>query len=171
MAARKRKKVHRKKKVASKPKEAHIKTKEPDYMIHLSEPTALRRDVLEALREVILFMQSYEQFLKVQEEKLEAFGQLKLHVKDLNSLVNNKLHMYLPKGKLEALQKEKPKPLSDKEAKHAMKEKRFRPVAPATTIAPTFGTPKVIPQPKEHKELDSLEGQLQDIESQLKDLK
>ena len=47
-----------------------------------------------------------------------------------------------------------------------------RPVAPAPTTAPTFGVQQTAaPVPKEHKELDSLEGQLQDIESQLKDLK
>jgi hypothetical protein len=163
MAARKRK-VNKRKRTTSKRKVVQVKTKEPDYMVQLSEPTALRRDVLEALREVILFMQSYEQFLKVQEEKLEMFDQLKAHVKDLNSLVNNKLPLYLPKGKLDAIQKQIPKPMSDREL-----HPRFANKPVSTT--PTFSTPKTQIKPKEHKELDDLEGQLQDIENQLKGLK
>lgn len=167
MAARKRK-VNKKKRTTSKPKVVQVKTKEPDYMVQLGEPTALRRDVLEALREVILFMQSYEQFLKVQEEKLEMFDQLKEHVKDLNSLVNNKLPLYLPKGKLDAIQKVIPRPVSDREVKHEM-HPTFgnRPIS----TTPTFSTPQTQIKPKEHKELDDLEGQLQDIENQLKGLK
>ena len=34
--------------------------KEPEYMIQISDPKMLRKDLLESLREVIIFMQGYE---------------------------------------------------------------------------------------------------------------
>ncbi len=177
MVARKKKKTTRKRKKSSSHKTrtpAPKKVKEPDYMVQVGEPTALRRDLLEALREVILFMQSYEQFVKVQEEKVEAFSQLKEHTKELNSLVNSKLRVYLPQGKLDAIQRQAPKPMSDHEIKPrislgapAAKSSFPNPQAFAKAAIKMPDTPV---KPKEHSELDDLEGQLKDIEKQLKGL-
>ena len=36
--------------------------KEPEYVVNISDPKGLRKDILETLREVIIFMQSYEKF-------------------------------------------------------------------------------------------------------------
>src|SRR3990167_9497142 len=71
-----------------------------NLMIQLHEPKNLRKDILEGLREIIIFMQGYEAFRMIQEEKVRTFAQLRDDVKSLNSLMDNKLRRYLPKGKL-----------------------------------------------------------------------
>ena len=63
----------------------------------------MRRDILESLREVILFMQGYEKFRKLQEEKIAIFNQLKNDVKELNQMIDSRLRKYFPKGKLKPL--------------------------------------------------------------------
>ena len=74
----------------------------PNFMVQVNEPKALRKDLLESLRETIIFMQGYEAFKKIQEEKVETFTLLKEDIKTLNNLVN-KLKKHLPKGKLTAI--------------------------------------------------------------------
>ena len=68
--------------------------KGPDYVVQISDPKMLRKDVLEGLREVIIFMQGYDQFKKVQEEKTMLFTQLKNEVKDIHYLIDNKLRLF-----------------------------------------------------------------------------
>ncbi len=74
----------------------------PAYMVQLSDPKSIRKDILESLREVIIFMQAHEKFMRIQEEKITLFTQLKNDVKDLNQLIEHKLKKHLPKGKLKA---------------------------------------------------------------------
>jgi hypothetical protein len=119
-------------------------------------------------------MQSYEQFVKVQEDKVDAFSQLKEHTKELNSLINSKLRVYLPQGKLDAITREVLKPISDREIKPRI---RMSPPSaknsfpePITFAKATIKMPQAPVKPKEHSELDDLEGQLKDIETQLKGL-
>jgi len=64
-------------------------SKEPEYMIQVNDPTMVRKDLLESLRETIIFMQGYETIRKIQEEKVALFTQLKLDVNELNNLVEN----------------------------------------------------------------------------------
>src|SRR3989344_6625615 len=97
-----------KRKVASRKlenKTAPAKANEPEYMVQVSDPKMLRKDLLESLREVIIFMQGYEKFRRIQEEKVALFAALKADVHDLNSLIENKLRKYLPQGKLRGLVK------------------------------------------------------------------
>ena len=77
--AKKRKVVKRKIQVQIKTKE-----KEPGFMVRVNEPKLVRKDILESLREVILFMQSYEQFKQVQAEKVATIASLRASVKELN---------------------------------------------------------------------------------------
>ncbi len=88
-------KMTTKKRKTVKRKTAHHKTParqskvhEPNFMIQVSEPKILRKDVLEALRDVIIFMQGYEKFRKIQEEKIATFAQLRDDVKELTSLMD-----------------------------------------------------------------------------------
>ncbi|HLD79183.1 MAG TPA: hypothetical protein VJA18_01350 [Candidatus Nanoarchaeia archaeon] len=129
-----------------------------NLMVQIHEPKNLRKDILEALREIIIFMQGYEAFRKIQEEKVETFAQLRDDVKSLNSLIDNKLRRYVPKGKLAGMVK-----------KPAMPRKEADPVEkePMPMREP-MRMSKPEPQPAENNELDELETQLRDIESRLK---
>ena len=68
---------------------------EPLY-VGVVEPETLRKDILESVRELIQFLQSYEQFKKLKDEKNRTLAILKSDVKDIKSEVE-KLKMYLKK--------------------------------------------------------------------------
>lgn len=120
-------------------------------MVQLSDPKMLRKDILEALREVIIFMQGYEKFRKIQEEKVATFTALRADVKELQGLIEGKLRKYLPKGKLRPL-----KPGKVHEEQPEEPEQREEKAEPEESL------------PEPHHELDRLESQLRDIEGQLK---
>src|SRR3989344_3486429 len=80
-----------------------------NLMVQINEPKNVRKDLLEGLREIIIFMQGYEAFRKIQEEKIAVFVQLKEDVKVLNNLVDSKLRRVLPKGQLVGMTKKMPK--------------------------------------------------------------
>ena len=131
------------------PKKEHL-SGSPEYMVQISDPKMLRKDVLETLREIIVFMQGYEKFKAVQQEKVLTFTELKNHINSLTDL-NNKLKRYFPRGNLPAVAK-KESIISEEEEEPAKKEEKT-----------------IITEPKEKKksELDELENQLRDIEKQL----
>ncbi|MBU1111638.1 MAG: hypothetical protein ABIG93_00155 [archaeon] len=147
MAKRKTVKKYRKTRCAP------VKEKEPGFMVKISEPKLVRKDILESLREVIVFMQSYEQFKHVQDEKVVTISALREMIKDLNNLIN-KLKTKLPKGKLPALKEVSMKESDDEEMEEA----------PAR-VKREF-TPRAAPV--SNGDLDDLESQLKDIENQLK---
>lgn len=137
------------------------KDKGLNLMVQINDPKNVRKDLLEGLREIIIFMQGYEAFRKIQEEKISVFAQLKDDVKSLNNLVDTKLRRLLPKGKLTALGK---KPLTKAEV---VEKEEMEPL-PAPKAQP-----KMMPQPPQQEEernddLDELESQLREIESRLK---
>src|SRR3989344_3494540 len=76
-----------------------------NLMVQVSDPKNVRKDLLEGLREIIIFMQGYEAFKKIQEEKIAVFAQLRDDVKVLNNQVDSKLRRLLPKGKLNGMVK------------------------------------------------------------------
>lgn len=133
------------------------KDKGLNLMVQVSDPKNVRKDLLEALREIIIFMQGYEAFRKIQEEKIAVFEQLRDDVKSLNNLVDYKLRRLLPKGKLAGMIK-KPMPKVEEVEKEEMP-------MPAPKIQP-----KMMPQPQQEDDggLDELESQLREIESRLK---
>ncbi len=128
--------------------------KEPSYMVQIADPKMLRKDLLETLREIIIFMQGYEKFRQIQAEKVATFNKLRNEVQVLNGLINNKLRRHLPRGKLKPVRGQKgeqPAPQEEHEE------------APATVavMEREVSTPP-------HQELDELESQLRDIEGQLR---
>lgn len=141
--------------------------KEPEYMVQVSDPKMLRKDVLESLREVIIFMQGYETFRKIQEEKVALFTILKSQIKEINSLADNKLKKYLPKGKLHIL--------SEKQVQHKEQvEELVSEELPPLEVVPVSKTTATLRESASRtppSELDELEKQLREIESQLQSIK
>ncbi len=130
---------------------------EPEYMVQLPDPKMLRKDVLESLREVIIFMQGYEKFRKIQEEKVATFNVLKNDLKELDVLLEGKLRKYLPKGKLKILSPEEEKKQEvEVEEEHVEEVPVEEKPEPKEYVRPAEG------------ELDALEAQLKEIEKQLK---
>ncbi len=127
---------------------------EPQFMVQIADPKMLRKDILESLREVIIFMQSFEKFRQVQEEKVATILLLKDDLKELNNMANQ-LRRYLPRGKL--------RPLGLQAAVREMPRMEERP-----RQAPVVRRegPPAVREPLQ-SELDELESQLRDIERQL----
>ena len=99
-------------------------------------------------------MQGYEKFRKIQAEKVATFHTLSNQLKSIRSLLDSKLSKYLPKGKLHPIkrvhQMEMQQPHEETEmVREPQVEKRQTPI----------------------QELDELESQLRDIESQLGGMK
>ncbi|MEK6845162.1 MAG: hypothetical protein AABY26_00265 [Nanoarchaeota archaeon] len=136
-----------------KPKAFH-EEKVPEFMVQLSDPKELRKEVLETVREIIIFMQGYENFRKIQEEKVKLFSQLRSDIRVISSLVDNSLKKNLPKGKLKEVAA--PKRVVEEEEPEEEPEVQEKVPVPQ----------KVVPVPK--SELEELEDQLNDIEGQLR---
>ncbi len=159
-STKKRSRSTRKKIVKSPPRD-----KQPSYMVRVGEPKSVRKDVLESLREVILIMQAYEEFKRIQAEKKIVFAQLKDDVKELNNMIDNRLRFYLPKGKLTlALKKEK---IQEDQRVKLMRESVAK-VTPKVVGLKAKAVP-VAPK-KSEKGLEDLEMQLASIEKQLGDM-
>ncbi len=152
------------------PKHQHhpvLKEKEPEYVVQIQEPRMVRKELLESLRDLIIFMQGYEQFRKLQEEKVAQFSALRNDVKELNHLLDAKLRHHFPKGKAKPLPvaQTAPKPAPRIEPEEEMEEEK--PILPVRmpvrkeTLAPAA----------KKSDLDELEQQLREIEDQLRDVK
>ena len=141
----------------------------PEFMVQVNEPMMLRKDVLESLREVIIFMQGYEKFRAVQEEKVALFSVLQSNVKELKTLIDGKLRGYMPKGKLTSVTHQELVKAELKEDREEMveivpmKSAKAQPEEVKVDV-----TPQVIDSGP--SDLDQLEDQLHDIENQLQNL-
>ncbi len=166
MAAKKRKTSTKRK---SKPVAKENKlVREPEFMVNINDPKAIRKDILESLREVIIFMQGYEKFRAVQDEKTALFTQLKNDVKEINTLIDRKLRHFLPKGKLQAAKKiEKMREAKKKQQEVVQEDIEIEemPRAPPRNTKPRVVQSKSLPS-----ELDELESKLKEIEGQLEDI-
>ena len=151
----------------------HVAVKEtnPEFMVQVNEPVMLRKDLLESLREVIIFMQGYEKFRAVQEEKVALFSALQTNIKELKQIVEGKLQGYLPKGKLTPVthdqQVQYEKREEAKQVKQVVEQERVPMSFPKTANAPAVAVVEAESVPND---LEQLESQLHDIESQLQNL-
>ncbi|MEW5896737.1 MAG: hypothetical protein AB1668_03535 [Nanoarchaeota archaeon] len=155
-----KKEVVKKKKKSVRESAADVsKDKSLNFMVQVNEPKIVRKDLLEALREIIIFMQGYESFRRIQEEKIATFAQLRETVKELNNIFDYKFRKYFPKGKLKMFPEE---PVEKKELPVQ------RPVPQPVEVS----EPVERQQPKkaDDRELDDLELQLKDIESRLRNM-
>jgi len=132
-------------------KSSQHQQRKPEYMVHVPEPVMMRKDLLEALREIIIFMQGYEKFKRIQSEKISLFKKLRSQVRELNSLVDGKMKKLFPKGNLPPIMRSE------------VVARKVEPVVAKIQPAPA--------QPKPRSELDELESQLKDIENQLHGLR
>ena len=163
------KKKTSRKRSSSKKKVVHRRTtgsrleKNPEYMVQVSEPKILRKDMLESLREVIIFMQGYEKFKSIQDEKIKLFKILKLQVREIDNIVQGKLSKLLPKGKLKAVQESLPS-AQDAEFEDKIEDLEIVDVK-KEEVAPRYEKAR-----ETRRELDLLEDQLKGIEDQLSSL-
>ena len=168
VAKRRQARVRKQNLAARKKNTSPAREKGPGYMVQLTEPNLLRRDLLETLREVILFMQSYEKFKRIQQEKVQMFSQLKYDLKELNTLLKTKMKAHFPKGKLDAITEAQENQYMEKE--HELDEREIAldsvKMAPVPRRSRVAAPVAVVEKPK--NELDQLEDQLRDIEAQLK---
>ena len=143
--------------------------KNPEFMVQLGDPMVLRKDLLESLREVIIFMQGYEKFRAIQEDKVTLFTSLQSDLKELNNLIDGKLRKLLPKGSLTAVtQKQQLEEFKSKEKVEIEDRVEVVPFKSSTPAAPT--TPRE-ENPAPLDDIGILENQLRDIENQLQNLK
>ncbi len=140
--------------------------KDPEYMVRINDPAMLRKDLLESLREIIIFMQGYEKFRQVQEEKVATFSLLKEHVRELNRLIDSKLRGYFPKGKLKAVTEEEREKELGVETKLPAKK-----IVPSSAPKQVISSPALTEEASGKNELEELEAQLRDIENELKNIK
>lgn len=151
------------------------KEKEPEYVVQIQEPRMVRKELLESLRDLIIFMQGYEQFRKLQEEKVTQFSALRNDVKELNHLLDTKLRQHFPRGKVKPAAATATTPAAPKPAPRLAptleldeEPEEERPALPVR--APAMRKENPAPAAKK-SDLDELEQQLQEIEEQLRDVK
>lgn len=137
--------------------DASGKDKSLNFMVQVNEPKIVRKDLLEALREIIVFMQGYESFRRIQEEKIATFAQLRETVKELNNIFDYKFRKYFPKGKLKMFPEE---PVKERE----ISVQKSAPVEVSEPIE------RPHPKKSDDRELDDLELQLKDIEGRLRNM-
>lgn len=161
MAKKKSKRtVSKKQKVSVKKKSVKKVLKqesEDPYFIGLDNPIELRKNILEPTREVIQFLQSYEEFKKLKEEKTNSIIRLKDDLRLIKASVN-RLRKLLPKSKIKV----------EKEQKKA-KEIQKKELVEKSSFEPIVSKVKTI-SPKHTSELNTLEKELGEIESQLGNL-
>ena len=130
---------------------------QPSFNVMIESPHLLRKDLLESLKEVILFMKGYEKFDEIQEEKIRAMEELRDEIQKINYLVNNKLKKYFPKGKL----REITSPGEYEKIREGIDdEEEDYPEVKIEKRAVTKGNPE--------KDLNDLENELQEIEDELR---
>jgi hypothetical protein len=165
----KRKTASRTKKRTTKKKQ--VTKKKVSYVVQVQNANTLRKDVLEALREVILFMQSYEQFKAVQSEKTTLFYELKAMMEDINHTIQFKLRPNLPKGKLKLATRSISVPRQNMALPTDHPLQKLGAETPVSIQEAKEEDPKSDLKPLEFTDssgrIDELESQLQEIERQL----
>jgi hypothetical protein len=147
--------VKKSKKRTVKKKVEPKKEVQPSYNVMVDNPHMIRKDLLESLKEIILFMKDYEIFEQLQEEKILAMEDLREEIKKINMLVNTKLKKYFPKGKL----REITSPDEFEKIKEGIDEEE--PVEVVIKKKPVIkGNPE--------KDLNDLENELKTIEEELR---
>lgn len=150
-------------------KQHHLpsKEKEPEYVVQIQDPRMVRKELLESLRDLIIFMQGYEQFRKLQEMKVVQFTALRNDVKELNHLLDTKLRQHFPKGKVKPLPAA---PIAPKPAQRIEPEEEMEEEKSILPVRMPMRKETSTPAPQK-SDLDELEQQLRDIEDQLREVK
>jgi len=134
------------------------------FFVKVKEPSQVRKELLESLKDIVENLHRFEKFKAIREEKLEYLNKLRIDVKELIKL-NAKLKSSMPETKLRiALQKSKEVSMK----KHRYKKKALKKVVKEEDV---FNEPKAPKMEKPKSELDKLQSELSAIESRLGSLK
>ena len=123
------------------------------FFVQVKEPTEVRRNILETLRDIVEVLKSFEKFKRVRNAKLEKIHHLRVLTKQANKMLGD-LRTKLPQTNLRATAEAETQKQARKE--HHKKKKGK---------SDEEKTPK-----KEMTEFDRLEAELNAIESKLKSL-
>ncbi len=141
------------------------------FFVGLHDTKDLKRALLESTRDTIMFMQKYENILKIRKEKNEAIDHLKKLVKEINKMVSS-LKQKLPESEIHrklgseeiAIEKQI---LSDNiETKERIAKPKLKP-SKANKEKKENSTTKGA-QEDEPDEMEKLESQLKELENRLK---
>ena len=124
------------------------------FFVQIKEPSEVRRNILETLKEIVEVLQRFEKFKHLRHEKLEQINKLRSQLKDANKMLGS-LRLKLPQTNLRAMPVREA-PSQPKKPHH----KKGKNVKTAEEKAPK----------KEATELEKLEAELSAIESKLKSL-
>lgn len=148
--ATKRKRV-KKKKVVKRRKAKKLPEKAEVYYMGIPNPVEIRKNILESARDMVQFLQMFEKFRIIREEKKQASALLKKHVRELTTLTN-KIKTMLPKTSLRTKSKKiEPEKIEKVETIEALKE------APQKSELPDIDV----------DDIEELETELRDIEDKL----
>src|SRR3989338_8425677 len=77
--------------------------------VHVASNESIRKDILEVLKSLLLFSQSYEKLKLIRHKKVEHAGRMRAIMKDINRLLNE-LRQKLPQAniRLPSLKQESP---------------------------------------------------------------
>ena len=130
------------------------KESEELFFVQVREPTEIRRNILETLKEIVEVLQRFEKFRQMRHEKIERINHLRVLLRQAGKMLGD-LRSRMPQTNLRATAvKETPR----LPAAHYRKKKKGKAEAKQET-------PK-----KEMTELEKLENELSAIENKLKSL-
>ena len=124
------------------------------FFVQIPEPSEVRRNILETLKEILSTMQKFEKFREIRHKKLENIHKLRTGLRQANKMIGD-LKSKLPQTDLKAVVLKEPKPQTEKVPKQK-------------TDSVQKQEPK--PKKKELTELERLESELSAIEGKLKNM-
>ena len=123
------------------------------FFVQLKEPTEVRRNILETLKDIVELLQRFEKYKHLRHQKLEKIQQLRVLVKSTNKLVGD-LRVRLPQTNLKPQVTKGP---SKERKENSAKKKKGKQAE------------EKIPK-KGMTELERLQSELSSIEGKLKNL-
>lgn len=167
----------RKKKTSSQKPAAKASNEDEVFYVGLHNPAEIRRNLLEASRDVVQFLQRNEKIKEIRKEKVLAIQQLRTELHQLRLLVN-KLKKMLPKTNLKLPKEPTPpipcticnKPFKGQPALDQHMKKHQPKKEPQPKEEKPVEPPKPKPKPHHLTELERLESELNDIEQKLEGL-
>ena len=123
------------------------------FFVEVKESEEVKRNILEALREIVESLQRFEKFKETRKDKIDHINKLRQIVKEANRLVSN-LKTSLPETKIRAIKVSK---LETAEKKRPIIRKKKKSIE--------------VKEKKPMTELQKLESELNEIESKLGSLR
>ena len=124
------------------------------FFVQVKEPSEIRRNILETLRDIVGILQKFEKFKYIRHQKLEKINHLRVQLNHANKMMGN-LRLKLPQTNLKAA---------------IVRETSKMPKKPVYKKSKEKSEEKEKLQKKVPTELERLESELNAIESKLKSL-